>query len=143
MVILPGDILVVSGLITDSNLASLGLVEDSTSATAQNDFSDAEPMAEVMITPHSNLIGKNICDIDMRNRFGLNVLGIWRHGEPVTQSFTRLNLQFGDALLVQGPAIKVDLLNRNQDMMLLEEDPDTIFRPSKIGSGNWHNPGDT
>ena len=133
MIILPGDILVATGSVNDATLNSLGLVEDTSPAMAQMAINESEPMAEVMITPHSRLIGKNICEIDIRNRFGLNVLGIWRQGQPVTENFTVLNLQFGDALLVQGSAIKVNLLNRNQDMMLLEEDPDTVFRPAKIG----------
>jgi len=133
MTLLPGDILVASGSVNAVILNPIGLVEDTTPSISNMSIIDSEPMVEVMITPHSRFIGKNICEIDMRNRYGLNVLGIWRQGQPVTENFSRLNLQFGDALLVQGSAIKVNLLNRNQDMMLLEEDPDTVFRPAKIG----------
>lgn len=133
MVILPGDILVVTGSLASADLSALGATEDLSHPSLESAVSEAEPMVEVMLTPHSRLIGKDICEIDMRNRLGLNVLGIWRKGEPVTENFTRLKLQFGDALLVQGSALKISLLKHNQDLMLLEEDPDAIYNPAKIG----------
>lgn len=133
LTILPGDILVITGTFDEPMLASLGLTEDFSTKLPGSDTSEIEPMAEVLITPHSSLLGKNLREIDMRNRFGLNVLGIWRQGQPVTENFAHLALQFGDALLVQGPATKMNLLHGNQEMMLLEEDPDAISRPAKIG----------
>jgi len=127
------DILLITGAVSDSVITPLGLVDDSSNTVTTTLINDEEPLAEVMITPHSRMIGKNICEIDIRNRLGLNVLGIWRHGKPITVNFNRLSLQFGDALLVQGAADQIHNLHLDHDLMLLEEDPDTVFRPKKIG----------
>jgi di/tricarboxylate transporter len=127
------DILLITGSVSDSVITPLGLVDDSSNTVTTTLINDEEPLAEVMITPHSRMIGKNICEIDIRNRLGLNVLGIWRHSKPITVNFNRLTLQFGDALLVQGAADQIHSLHHDHDLMLLEEDPDTVFRPKKIG----------
>ena len=127
------DILLITGAVSDSVITPLGLVDDSSNTVTTTLINDEEPLAEVMITPHSRMIGKNICEVDIRNRLGLNVLGIWRHSKPITVNFNRLTLQFGDALLVQGVADQIHSLHRDHDLMLLEEDPDTVFRPKKIG----------
>ncbi len=133
MVLQANDTLVVSGHVHEDKLAPLGLLDESPAEPLSLSVTDAEPMAEVMITPHSRLIGQSIREIDIRNRYSLNVLGIWRQGKPITENFTTSALQFGDALLVQGPALKVSALHHSQDMMLLEEDPDAVYRPAKIG----------
>lgn len=127
------DILLITGAVSDSVITPLGLVDDSSNTVTTTLINDEEPLAEVMITPHSRMIGKNICEIDIRNRLGLNVLGIWRHSKPITVNFNRLTLQFGDALLIQGAADQIHSLHHDHDLMLLEEDPDTVFRPKKIG----------
>lgn len=133
MKIEPNDTLLITGAISDSVITPLRLVDDSSNMVTATLINDEEPLAELMITPHSRMIGRNICEIDFRNRFGLNVLGIWRHGKPITENFNRISLQFGDALLVQGAADQIHSLNRDHDLILLEEDPDTVFHPKKIG----------
>lgn len=127
------DILLITGSIADEVITPLGLVDDTSSVGMTTLINDDESLAEVIITPHSRMIGKNICEIDIRNRLGLSVLGIWRHNRPITENFNRLGLQFGDALLVQGAAEQIQTLHKDHDMMLLEEDPEAVFRPQKIG----------
>ena len=76
--------------------------------TGENAPSRSEPetgdigLSEVAILPASNLTGRSATDIDLRSRFGINLLAISRQGR---QSKTRLRttrLQAGDVLLLQG-----------------------------------------
>ncbi|NOR26204.1 MAG: SLC13 family permease [Desulforhopalus sp.] len=56
--------------------------------------------AEVMLTPESSLIGKNLAKIQFQSRFNGLVIGIRRHGEPITEELAGLPLAFGDVLLI-------------------------------------------
>lgn len=133
MMILPSDTLVLIGSIDSAKLVEFGLSDDTPVNPSHLSTNDSLPLAEVMITPHSRLISQSIREVEVRNRYGLNVLAIWRQGKPLTEDFCDLPLQFGDALLVQGSALKINSLNTNQDLQLLEADPDAVHRPSKIG----------
>ena len=42
-----------------------------------------------------------------------------------------LPLQFGDALLVTGHALQIRNLRNNEDLVVLEEDPDAVLLPRK------------
>ena len=91
------------------------------------------PLAELILSPHSDLVGRTLNEINFRVRFGLKVLGIWREGKPLLREVSRINLKGGDALLVQGDSESILRLKTTSDLLLLEEDPDTVRRPQKIG----------
>ena len=128
-----GDILVLKGKVEPQVLKDLRLEPVPTDSGKPVEISDEiSPLAEVILSPHSSLIGKSLCDMNFRSRFGLVVLGIWRHGAPLLESISVLPLNTGDALLVQGSAEAIHRLQGNKDLLLLEEDPDTVFKPQKI-----------
>lgn len=56
--------------------------------------------AEVMLTPESSLIGKSLAKLNFQSRFNGLVIGIRRHGKPITEDLASLPLAFGDVLLV-------------------------------------------
>jgi di/tricarboxylate transporter len=56
--------------------------------------------AEVMLTPESSLIGKSLSKIQFQARFNGLVIGIRRHGKPITEELAGLPLAFGDVLLI-------------------------------------------
>ena len=45
-------------------------------------FADGLDVAEIVVVPRSDLVGKSLLDMDFRENFGVNVLGIWRDGRP-------------------------------------------------------------
>lgn len=57
-------------------------------------------MAEVLITPRSDLIGKSLAESRFANRFGVQVIGVRRHDQIAKRQ--RVKLDFGDSLLVRG-----------------------------------------
>jgi len=128
-----GDTLIIRGSVTPDDLQTFQLREMQTINRNLDIVDLANPLAEVILSPHSSLIGKTLCEINFRVKYGLNVLGIWRKGSPLLENISILNLQIGDALLVQGGAEFIHQLENDHDLLLLEEDPDTVFRPRKLG----------
>lgn len=88
-------------------------------------------LGEVVLSPHAGIFGKSLSQLRFRERFGLNVLALWRQGSPIRSNLSELPLRAGDTLLVQGTASKLSLLREGRDFILLEEDPDAVMRPGK------------
>ena len=60
-------------------------------------------LAEALILPRSPLLGRTLKGYGFRERFGLQVLGISRHGATMQRKISTVSLQVGDMLLLQGP----------------------------------------
>jgi di/tricarboxylate transporter len=78
-------------------------------------------VVEVLISPHASIVGQSLREIHFRRKFGLAVLAIMRQGEPILRGVKNLPLRFGDTLLVQGPRMRIRLLNEERDFIVLEE----------------------
>jgi di/tricarboxylate transporter len=76
-------------------------------------------IAEVILSPHSRLVGKTLADIQFREKFHLSVLAILRDGRPRRTGLVDLPLRFGDTLLVQGPRQNIRVLQREPDFVVL------------------------
>lgn len=59
-------------------------------------------LAEVVMLPGSPVLNQSIAAIDFRKRFNINVLGVRRGGEYITEDVGSVILRKGDVLLVQG-----------------------------------------
>ena len=57
-------------------------------------------LAEVLVTPRSELIGKSLAESRFANRYGVQVIGVRRHDQIAKRQ--RVKLDFGDSLLVRG-----------------------------------------
>lgn len=91
----------------------------------------ATTLAEAVIAPHAGMIGKSLAQVRFREKYGLNVAAIWRDGKPILSNLGDLTLRYGDTLLLHGPAGAIHLLNQDSELILLEEDPDAVLRPSR------------
>lgn len=78
-------------------------------------------IVEVLIAPQSNLIGRTLKEADFTKRFGLPVLAIHRHGQPLREKIGDVRLLLGDLLLAEGPADRVDLLRGIGGLVILDE----------------------
>lgn len=77
-------------------------------------------LAEVMLPPQSDLIGRNLAGAAFRSRHGLIVLGIKRKGKPLQDDLSRETLAFGDCLLVAGGWKQIGLLQTDpRDFLVL------------------------
>ncbi|MFN2969328.1 cation:proton antiporter regulatory subunit, partial [Escherichia coli] len=77
-------------------------------------------MAEVTLPPDSTLLGKSVLELGFRSQYGLNVVGLRRDHEALTDGMLEEKLRLGDTLLVIGAwkAIR-QLQGRNRDFLVL------------------------
>jgi di/tricarboxylate transporter len=92
---------------------------------------DVIRMAEVIVTPQSDLIGKTIKEVNFRLRYGMIVLAFNRHGRLVTEKVGNIPLRMGDLLLIQGPTDQLEYVRRHPDMWVLEEVRPSLKRSRK------------
>jgi di/tricarboxylate transporter len=88
---------------------------------------------EAMLSPRSRLIGQTLGAAHFREKYGMSVLAIWRAGEQIYTDLSDESLQFGDALLLQGPRDRLGVLTSEQDLIILSHDIEES--PLKFGKG--------
>lgn len=93
--------------------------------------SEEAKVAEVLINPRSDLIGRNLKEVNFRQRFGLTALAIFRHGQSLQDKIGNIRLRMGDLLLVQGSPDRFQLLRRSRDLTVLEELSPALYRQNK------------
>jgi di/tricarboxylate transporter len=102
-----GDILYVDLIAPGADAAALrrqyGLEELPLSQAYFTDLSQQIGMAEVIVPPTSELIGKTVIDPDFRTRYGLTAIGLRRGAVAHERDIRNEQLQIGDTLLVIGP----------------------------------------
>ncbi len=80
---------------------------------------DLHHVVEISLTPTNELVGRTLREVNFRDTHGLNVLAIWRRGEPVVKRVDHVVLKFGDMLLVEGAESKIHHLADKHDFLLL------------------------
>lgn len=126
-------------LIVEGMLSDILRVKEEAGLEIKPDFmlSDNEleggsvELFEVMVMRNSRLTGQTLKSIAFRERYGLTVLAINRHGRTFMKKLSQVELNFGDVLLVQGRRFGVDLLLADNDVLLLEDLTTTSMRFEK------------
>lgn len=75
---------------------------------------------EATLSPRSTIVNRSLNEIRFRDRFGFSTLAIWRQGEIITNRLRDIKLQFGDALLLQGPPGRVRALQDGNEFLVLQ-----------------------
>jgi di/tricarboxylate transporter len=129
--ILAGDQVLVQGNPQPAKLVSSGLqlIDNPHHPIAISDESTI--LAELVLAPHSGLVGKTISEIRFREKYHLNILAIWRNNRSIQKGLGQVSLKSGDALLVQGSTASIRLVRSEPDLVVLREDPDAILKPQK------------
>ena len=76
-------------------------------------------LVETILSPHTTLVGMTLRQLNFREKYGLNVLAIWREGKAYRSNLRDMALQFGDALLLYGPRNKLQMLGSEPDFIVL------------------------
>ncbi len=122
-----GDWLLLQGRPEETQAAaaelSLELTDPDQSGQAMLSRTNTE-LAEVALSPRSTLAGETLAEIRFREKYGLNVLGIWHQGQPVRSFLSDHRLEYGDAMLIQGPPEKLALLGRDPNFLVLTHLPE-------------------
>jgi di/tricarboxylate transporter len=132
-IIQAGDILLVQGEIVPAEVELCGLKILPRSNGPPEIADENTVLGEVVLSPRAASAGKSLSAIHFREKYRLNVLAIWREGQPLREGLADIPLRVGDALLVQGSPAQMRLLRDEQDFILLEEDPDAVLQPAKAG----------
>jgi di/tricarboxylate transporter len=122
-----GDILLLEGMPTPDQLDRYGLDLTVEPDLFNNLASQEVPLVEVTLAPRSELEGRTLRMIRFRERYGLQVLALWRESLVLQQDLADVHLRFGDAILLQGPRAQVELLRSDPNFLILEEE--TAGRP--------------
>lgn len=94
--------------------------------------SRAATVIEAIVAPRSRLIDQTLKTAHFREKYGMNVLAIWRGDQEYFVDLSEIPLQFGDALLLQGPREKLSVVRDNQDLIvLLSKENQEITVPNK------------
>jgi di/tricarboxylate transporter len=127
-----GDLLLIEGQQPDLDvLRGLQEFEIETSVPANLGAFESERLTlmDATLDPRSSLAGRTVGELNFRERYGIELAGIWREGETVGTELADERLQIGDALLLLGPRDRLQLLGTDSDFLILtplgKEPPDT------------------
>ena len=90
-------------------------------------------LSEVVLAPHTTLVGKTLRQIRFREKYGLSVIAIWRGDQAFRSNLGHMTLKFGDALLLYGHKRNLSVLATDRDFLVLtqgiQEPPKTKKAP--------------
>jgi len=112
-------------------LVGLGEVKIDPSAAESTLESEDVGVVEASLSPRSSVAGKNLADLDFRERYGLQVLAIWREGSPIHARLGEMALRIGDAFLLQGTWDKVRRMAADPDFVVLSQTAQAPRRTNK------------
>jgi len=125
-----GDLLLIEGQPSDLDvLKGLQELEIETTVSPNLGAMDSERLTlmDATLDPRTSLAGRTVGELNFRERYGIELAGIWREGEAVGTELADERLQIGDALLLLGPR------DRFSDFLILtplgQEPPDTRRAP--------------
>lgn len=75
---------------------------------------------EVILLPQSPLIGRTLKRVGFREHYGLQVLGISRHGKILYKKLSEMALKLGDVLLIQGPRPEIAALEEDRSFRVIQ-----------------------
>lgn len=79
-------------------------------------------VADVVIPPDSDLIGKNVKDARMRKVYGLSLLSIFRAGQAITTKLHDVPFQAGDTLICHTRWADLAALERDRNFVVITAD---------------------
>jgi len=131
-----GDLILIEGQPSDLDvLRGLQELEIETGVSSNLGAFDSERLTlmDATLDPRTQLAGRTVGELNFRERYGIELAGIWREGETVGAELANERLQFGDALLLLGPRNRLKMLSSDSDFLILtplgQEPPDTRRAP--------------
>ena len=88
-------------------------------------------LVEALVVPGSPLIGRTLRAVGFRERYGLQVLGLNRHGRNLLEKLSRSVIRVGDVLLVQGRTRAINRLSDESIVSVLNAVEDKRINRSR------------
>jgi di/tricarboxylate transporter len=131
-----GDLLLLEGQLGDLEvLRGMQEIEIETSVPSNLGAFESERLTllDATLHPRSTLAGRKVGELNFRERYGIELAGIWREGETIGAELAAETLQIGDGLLLLGPRDRLQLLSSDTDFLVLsplgQKPPDTRRAP--------------
>ena len=135
-VLLGSDLLLIEGQPSDLDvLRGMQELEIDTKVPGNLGTLESERLTlmDATLDPRSSLAGRTVGELNFRERYGIELAGIWREGTTIGTELADERLQVGDALLLLGPRDRLQLLSSDSDFLILtplgQEPPDTRRAP--------------
>lgn len=135
-VLIGGDLLLIEGQQSDLDvLRGLQELEIDTKVPGNLGSLESERLTlmDATLDPRTSLAGMTVGELNFRERYGIELAGIWRQGTTIGTELADERLQLGDALLLLGPRDRLQLLSSDSDFLILtplgQEPPDTRRAP--------------
>lgn len=117
-----GDVLLIEGqrdeILKIKDIAGIDLIEDVQLGDPSLQ-SEEVSLAEAIVLLRSPLLGRSIKIFDLRERYGLQVLAINRHGKTIRSKIGQVAIQLGDVLLIQGSRASIAALEADKTFRIL------------------------
>ena len=102
-----------------------------------NEFADAlnpttAGIAEIVIPPDSDLISRTISESDIRKRYGMRVLAVYRIDTVIDDELSSLSLQAGDTLVVHSRWQDMIKVSKDKRFAVVTDFPKEEFRTHKL-----------
>lgn len=102
-----------------------------------NEFADAlnptsAGIAEIVIPPDSDLINRTISESDIRKRFGMRILAVYRVDKVIDDKLSSLTLQAGDTLVVHSRWQDMISVSKDKRFAVVTDFPKEEFRTNKL-----------
>lgn len=81
----------------------------------------APAVVEATVNYNSTLIGRTLREIDLRGRYGIDVIAVWRRGGPIVEKIGDIPMRLGDDVLIQGPLEKIRELASDPLGLILDD----------------------
>jgi di/tricarboxylate transporter len=131
-----GDLLLIEGQQSDLDvLRGMQELEIDTKVPGNLGTLETERLTlmDATLDPRTSLAGMTVGELNFRERYGIELAGIWREGTTIGTELADERLQVGDALLLLGPRDRLQLLSSDSDFLILtplgQEPPDTRRAP--------------
>jgi di/tricarboxylate transporter len=131
-----GDLLLIEGQQSDLDvLRGMQELEIDTKVPGNLGTLETERLTlmDATLDPRTSLAGRTVGELNFRERYGIELAGIWREGTTVGTELADERLQVGDALLLLGPRDRLQLLSSDSDFLVLtplgQKPPDTGRAP--------------
>lgn len=102
-----------------------------------NEFADAlnpttAGIAEIVIPPDSDVINKSIRESDIRRKFGMRILTVYRVDQVIDEELASLELQAGDTLVVHSRWQDMIKVAKDKRFAVVTDFPKEEFRTNKL-----------
>lgn len=94
---------------------------------------DSSGIAEAIVRPRSELVGKTLHQAYFRKIFQVNPLALFRRDKIFYENISETKIQVGDALLLFGQWEKFHLLRRKKNFAFTEHIQGELMHPEKAG----------